>query len=764
MDGHKIVGIGETGFCFKKVEHAVIPDDLKRMPHGEEQEKAFIAHMQLAKACALPLITHIRGGSEELTEQLEIYSLQLCAKYLPSDHVIIRHCFVRSARIAAMWRSHFPNVVFSHAPTLCDDRRNAAEKQTVTDFWLQHQMAESDAPYFFYDNKYLGNSGLVLRVYRKIMRLRRAGTPEDRRAVQYYLTSNVLRAYRIDIRLWEASWRKLIIGRDPLVGTWDQLGSDDALAAMGFIETDVMDSESGPSTSAAAARGPSRSEDHDDEHEGNIAQVESDQSDLEEIEASTDISASADDLPVDQATGFPSFPPETPLDVRREFSSFTVDNTSDTSLEPFHECTGQGRHINCVPIRVRDIMPKSFTETEVEDLVAKCPLQVILVRWVGRLFPRPGPAIFEFLRELLRSGGVYQSIWVFEKHSNILGALPDRGPVLTVTKDDASAGYFRWSKNCRIAQRFLFDHPRGPLTTGFQFHRQLCGRSHQTWDRLNFTHVIDEVRCKVNPRHAQMTYLPTVRTNTGDCEVLCICDRRGQALYASDPRQALNFVMRRYLPYCVTTLIVCCGADRLYDDTTYRSYEADVRDLAAYLSKFYPYLRVRIIHPMFVPERLEEWRNVILPAKDNFRNVMASADESAVRDQTHLLFIDLSVDRDLHKFHRRTGHKSPELVSPTGYATFFGLEMRLNETWRCFGFDLGDTVDPGPVPVPHAVNVPPSQHPRDISDNSSQIRVQAPHVSVPGSLQVIVQPGQPSRQVQNVPGPNQMHAARPAPL
>ncbi|KAH7714688.1 Protein Y24F12A.1 [Aphelenchoides avenae] len=189
MDGLKIVGIGETGFCFKKVEYAVITDDLNRIPHGEEQEKAFIAHMQLAKACALPLITHIRGGTEELTEQLEIYSMQLCAKYLPSGHVIIRHCFVRSARIAAMWRSHFPNVVFSHAPTLCDDRRNAAEKQTVTDFWLQHQTAESDAPHFFYDNKYLGNSGLVPRVYRKTMRLRRAETPEDRRTIQYYLTT-----------------------------------------------------------------------------------------------------------------------------------------------------------------------------------------------------------------------------------------------------------------------------------------------------------------------------------------------------------------------------------------------------------------------------------------------------------------------------------------------------------------------------------------------------------------------------------------------
>ncbi|KAH7722703.1 hypothetical protein AAVH_09788 [Aphelenchoides avenae] len=199
---------------------------------------------------------------------------------------------------------------------------------------------------------------------------------------------------------------------------------------MGLIETDAMDAESGPSTSAAAARGPSESEGHDDEHEGNIAQVESD---LEEIEPSTDISASASALPVDQATGFPSFPPETPLDLRRAFSSFSVDNTSDTSLELFHECTGQGRHINCVPIRVRDVKPKSFTETEVEDLVAKCPLQVILVRWVGRLFPRPGPAVFEFLRELLRSGGVYQSIWVFEKHSNVLGALFDRGPILTIT-------------------------------------------------------------------------------------------------------------------------------------------------------------------------------------------------------------------------------------------------------------------------------------------------------------------------------------------
>ncbi|KAH7714912.1 hypothetical protein AAVH_17714 [Aphelenchoides avenae] len=85
-DGLKVVGIGETGFCFKKVEYAVIPADLNRLPHGEEQEKAIIAHMQLPKACAPPLITHVRGGSEELTEQLEIYSMQLCAKHLPRHH------------------------------------------------------------------------------------------------------------------------------------------------------------------------------------------------------------------------------------------------------------------------------------------------------------------------------------------------------------------------------------------------------------------------------------------------------------------------------------------------------------------------------------------------------------------------------------------------------------------------------------------------------------------------------------------------------
>ncbi|KAH7717881.1 hypothetical protein AAVH_14708 [Aphelenchoides avenae] len=183
--------------------------------------------------------------------------------------------------------------------------------------------------------------------------------------------------------------------------------------------------------------------------------------------------------------------------------------------------------------------------------------------------------------------------------------------------------------------------------------------------------------------------------------------------------------MRRYLPYCVAILIVCCGADRFYDDTTYRSYEADLRDLATYPSRFYPYLRVRIIHPMFVPERLEQWRANILPAKDNLRNVMAAVDEREVMDQTHVLFIDLSVDRDLLNFYRRSGHKSPELVAPSGHATFFGLEMRLNEIWRCHRLDLGDTVDPAPAPVPQALNVAPSQYPRDVS----------------GSLQVFVRPG-----------------------
>ncbi|KAH7673130.1 hypothetical protein AAVH_42391, partial [Aphelenchoides avenae] len=286
---------------------------------------------------------------------------------------------------------------------------------------------------------------------------------------------------------------------------------------------------------------------------------------------------------------------------------------------------------------------------EVEDLVAR------------------GAADFEFLRELFQSGGVCQSIWVYEKHSNVLGAHPDFGLVFTITIDDASAGSFRWSKKSRIAERFLYDHPCGPLIPGFQFHRQLCDKSYQTWDRLNLTHTIGEV------------------------------------------------ITRRYLPHCVTTPSVCCAADRLYDDTAYRSYAADVRDLVIYLSKLYPYLCERIIHPMFMPDRLDQWSEVILPANDKLRNVLAALVERELMYQTYLLFIDLSVDRYLLKIHRRTGRKSPELATPSACATFFGLEMRLNEIWRCYGLDLGDSADPGPAPVPQEVSVPPSQHPQDTS-------------------------------------------------
>ncbi|KAH7711179.1 hypothetical protein AAVH_21511, partial [Aphelenchoides avenae] len=153
-----------------------------------------------------------------------------------------------------------------------------------------------------------------------------------------------------------------------------QHSSGAALDSLSPVETDMGLDQT---TSAAAGRVPSPYESHVKERHCNVAGPE-------KTEASTDISASGTDLPVDQNTGFPSFPPETPL----------------------------GR--NCV----RDVMAKSFTENEVEDLVARRPLQMILVRWVGWLISRPGPAAFEFLRELLRGVRVYQSIWTYEKHGS----------------------------------------------------------------------------------------------------------------------------------------------------------------------------------------------------------------------------------------------------------------------------------------------------------------------------------------------------------
>ncbi|KAH7724799.1 hypothetical protein AAVH_07668 [Aphelenchoides avenae] len=317
-----------------------------------------------------------------------------------------------------------------------------------------------------------------------------------------------------------------------------QLNSGEHLNSLSLVETDM---DLHQTTSVAAGRGPSP-------HEGHVKELQCNTADLDDTVASTDVSASATDLPVDQNTGFTSLPPDTPLDVRRSFSSFSIRSTSDRS--------------------------------------------------------------------------VCQNTWVYEKQSNVLGALLDHGAVITITKDEASASNFPWSKNCQIAQRFLHDQPRGSFNTGFQF------------------------------------------DHTGRGEVLCLRDRRFQALvagptlrqdeFASDPRQAQNFIKRRSLPYCVPTLIVCCGAGLLYDDTAYQSSEADVRDLATHLTHFYPYLRVRVIHPTFVPDRLDQWSEVTVPAKVKLRNVLAALGERVLMYQTYPLFIDLGVDRYLLKFHRST--------------------------------------------------------------------------------------------------------------
>ena len=119
----KVLAIGETGL-----------DDYRDYAPRADQERAFSAHMELARATGKPLVIHTRAAEEDTIAMLDREAQGL---------EVILHCFSMPGRLdecleRGWWISFAGNVTYPKAQDLAD----AAERTP-----LDRLLVETDAPY-----------------------------------------------------------------------------------------------------------------------------------------------------------------------------------------------------------------------------------------------------------------------------------------------------------------------------------------------------------------------------------------------------------------------------------------------------------------------------------------------------------------------------------------------------------------------------------------------------------------------------------------
>jgi TatD DNase family protein len=119
----KVLAIGETGL-----------DDYRDYAPREDQERAFSAHMALARETGKPLVIHTRAAEDDTIAMLDREAQGL---------EVILHCFSMPDRLGeclerGWWISFAGNVTYPKAPDLAD----AAERVP-----LDRLLVETDAPY-----------------------------------------------------------------------------------------------------------------------------------------------------------------------------------------------------------------------------------------------------------------------------------------------------------------------------------------------------------------------------------------------------------------------------------------------------------------------------------------------------------------------------------------------------------------------------------------------------------------------------------------
>jgi TatD DNase family protein len=158
----KVLAIGETGL-----------DDYRDYAPRADQERAFSAHMALARETGKPLVIHTRAAEDDTIAMLDAEAQGL---------EVILHCFSMPARLdecleRGWWISFAGNVTYPKA----EDLAQAAERVP-----LDRLLVETDAPYLTpqAERKHRNQPAFVVHTARFVAERRRIAYEELEAAVE----------------------------------------------------------------------------------------------------------------------------------------------------------------------------------------------------------------------------------------------------------------------------------------------------------------------------------------------------------------------------------------------------------------------------------------------------------------------------------------------------------------------------------------------------------------------------------------------------
>jgi len=122
----EIVALGETGLDFNR-----------NYSPPTEQERAFVAQLELATDLGLPVFLHERDASERF--------LALLGPHRPRLRGAVIHCFTGDGEALAAYRELDLHIGITG--WICDERRGARLQTLVQEIPLNRLMLETDAPY-----------------------------------------------------------------------------------------------------------------------------------------------------------------------------------------------------------------------------------------------------------------------------------------------------------------------------------------------------------------------------------------------------------------------------------------------------------------------------------------------------------------------------------------------------------------------------------------------------------------------------------------
>lgn len=127
----KVVAIGETGLDYFSHTENPITEEQK-----ENQQKGFVAQLEIARELKLPVIVHCRDAYEDVFEITRSYS----------DLKFVLHCYGGGKDITKKFLE-FKNIFFSLAGNITYVKPNAEMPEVIKSIPLEKIMAETDCPY-----------------------------------------------------------------------------------------------------------------------------------------------------------------------------------------------------------------------------------------------------------------------------------------------------------------------------------------------------------------------------------------------------------------------------------------------------------------------------------------------------------------------------------------------------------------------------------------------------------------------------------------